>query len=94
MEPLAKSLLAEDVIEKVDAHSFFMGGPDHEIVKRQVKTGKKVGASCRCSTARSRGCSRRSSRSTPSSITVSPMDKARLLVVRHQQLRHHGGAPR
>lgn len=42
MEPLAKSLLAEDVIEKVDAHSFFMGGPDHEIVKRQVKTGKKV----------------------------------------------------
>lgn len=42
MEPLAKSLLAEDVIEKVDAHSFFMGSPDHEIVKRQVKTGKKV----------------------------------------------------
>ena len=42
MEPLAKSLLAEDVIEKVDAHSFFIGGPDHEIIKRQVKTGKKL----------------------------------------------------
>ena len=39
MEPLAKSLLAEDVIEKVDAHSFFIGGPDHEIIKRQVKSG-------------------------------------------------------
>jgi len=40
--PLAKSLLAEDVIEKVDAHSFFIGGPDHEIIKRQLKTGKKL----------------------------------------------------
>ena len=51
MEPLAKSLLAEDVIEKVDAHSFFMGGPDHELVKHQVKTGKKVVSSCRCISA-------------------------------------------
>lgn len=42
MEPLAKSLLAEDVIEKVDAHSFFIGGPDHEIIKRQVKLGRKL----------------------------------------------------
>lgn len=42
MEPLAESLLAEDVIEKVDAHSFFMGGPDHAIVKRQAKTGHKL----------------------------------------------------
>ena len=42
MEPLATSLLAEDVIEKVDAHSFFIGGPDHEIIKRQLKTGKKL----------------------------------------------------
>jgi itaconate CoA-transferase len=42
MEPLAKSLLAEDVVEKIDAHSFFFGGPDHEIVKRQAKTGRKV----------------------------------------------------
>ena len=42
MEPLAKSLLAEDVLEKVDAHSFFIRGPDHEIIKRQVKTGKKL----------------------------------------------------
>jgi len=42
MEPLAKSLLAEDVIEKVDAHSFFIGAPDHEIIKRQAKTGRKL----------------------------------------------------
>jgi len=42
MEPLAKSLLAEDVVDKIDAHSFFMGAPDHEIVKRQAKTGRKV----------------------------------------------------
>ena len=42
MEPLAKSLLAEDVIEKVDAHSFFIGAPDHEVIKRQAKTGRKL----------------------------------------------------
>ncbi|HYX02036.1 MAG TPA: hypothetical protein VE963_08110, partial [Reyranella sp.] len=42
MEPLAKSMLAPDVVEKIDAHSFFFGGPDHEIVKRQAKSGRKV----------------------------------------------------
>jgi len=42
MEPLAKSLLAEDVIGKVDAHSFFIGAPDHEIIKRQAATGRKL----------------------------------------------------
>lgn len=42
MEPLAVSLLAEDVIEKIDAHSFFIGAPDHEIIKRQDRTGRKL----------------------------------------------------
>ena len=42
MEPLAKSLLAEDVVEKVDAHSFFIGAPDREIIKRQAKLGRKL----------------------------------------------------
>jgi len=40
-EPLASSLLAEDVIEKVDAHSFFMGAPDHVTIRRQVASGRK-----------------------------------------------------
>ncbi len=42
MEPLAQTLLADDVVGKIDAHSFFMGAPDHELVKRQVKTGTKL----------------------------------------------------
>lgn len=42
MEPLGKTLLAEDVIEKVDAHSFFVGDPDHATIKRQVQTGHKL----------------------------------------------------
>jgi itaconate CoA-transferase len=42
MEPLAKSLLADDVIEKIDAHSFFIAGPDHAIIKRQVQSGHKL----------------------------------------------------
>ena len=40
-EPLASSLLAEDVIEKVNAHSFFMGAPDHVTIRRQVASGRK-----------------------------------------------------
>lgn len=42
MEPLATSLLAEDVIEKVDAHCFFISSPDHAIIKRQTATGRKL----------------------------------------------------
>lgn len=42
MDPLAKSLLSEGVIEKIDAHSFFIAGPDHAIIKRQVQTGQKL----------------------------------------------------
>lgn len=42
MEPLAKSLLADGVVEKIDAHSLFIGGPDHEIIKRQAATGRKL----------------------------------------------------
>ncbi|WP_267306596.1 acetyl-CoA hydrolase/transferase family protein [Mycobacterium barrassiae] len=42
MEPLGSTLLAEDVIEKVDAHSFFIGAPDHQIIKRQAESGHKL----------------------------------------------------
>jgi len=42
MEPLGSTLLAEDVIEKVDAHSFFIGTPDHQIIKRQAQSGRKL----------------------------------------------------
>lgn len=42
MEPLAKTLLAEDVVEKIDAHSFFIGARDHEIIKQQARTGRKL----------------------------------------------------
>lgn len=42
MEPMAKSLLADDVIEKIDAHSFFISGPDHAIIKRQAQGGRKL----------------------------------------------------
>jgi itaconate CoA-transferase len=42
MAPLATTLLAEGVIEKLDARSFFIAGPDHAIIKRQVQTGRKL----------------------------------------------------
>jgi itaconate CoA-transferase len=36
MEPMAKTLLADDVLGKIDAHSFFIAGPDHQIEKAQA----------------------------------------------------------
>jgi itaconate CoA-transferase len=42
MEPMAKSLLADDVVDKVDLHSFFVSAPDHAIIKRQVRGGPKL----------------------------------------------------
>lgn len=41
MEPLATTLLADDVIENVDAHSFFIGQPDRRIMKHQIEAGTK-----------------------------------------------------
>src|SRR6516165_5422592 len=38
MQPLATTLLAEDVLEKLDAHTFFVGGPDRQIEKVQAQT--------------------------------------------------------
>ncbi|GHB92641.1 acetyl-CoA hydrolase/transferase family protein [Cerasicoccus arenae] len=46
MQPLAETLLAPDVIEKVDAHTFFVAGADHAMIKEQVATGKKVLSFC------------------------------------------------
>jgi itaconate CoA-transferase len=42
MKPLAETLLAEDVIGKVDAHCFFLTGRDHALVKEQVRTGRHL----------------------------------------------------
>jgi itaconate CoA-transferase len=42
MAPLATTLLAEDIIEKVDAYSFFIGGPDRRIMARQIASGVKL----------------------------------------------------
>lgn len=42
MDPLADSLLAEGVVEKIDAHSFFIAGPDRAVLKRQQETGRKI----------------------------------------------------
>jgi itaconate CoA-transferase len=42
MESLAKTLLADDVIDKIDVHTFFVAGRDHQIIKRQAQTGRKI----------------------------------------------------
>lgn len=41
MDPLARTLLADDLLGKIDLHSFFIAGRDHEIIKIQNKSGSK-----------------------------------------------------
>jgi itaconate CoA-transferase len=41
MQPLGQSLLIDEVIEKIDAHSFFIAGPDHRIEAIQERTHQK-----------------------------------------------------
>jgi itaconate CoA-transferase len=42
LEPLAKTLLADDLLPRVDAHTFFLTGRDHEIIRQQTRTGHKL----------------------------------------------------
>ena len=42
MEPLATTLLADDVVDSVDACSFFISAPDRRIIRRQAETGNKI----------------------------------------------------
>jgi itaconate CoA-transferase len=36
MAPMAETLLSPDVLPHVDAHTFFVAGPDHQIIKAQA----------------------------------------------------------
>ncbi|WP_298366336.1 acetyl-CoA hydrolase/transferase C-terminal domain-containing protein [uncultured Bradyrhizobium sp.] len=76
MEPLANSLLAEDVLEKIDAHSFFVGGPDHAIIKRQVKAGRKLMSFVPVHFSQIPRLFEEIIRLDTFVVTVSPMDKA------------------
>lgn len=42
MEALANTLLADDVIDKIDPSTFFIAGRDHALIRRQVETRRKV----------------------------------------------------
>jgi len=42
LAPLVTSLLADDVIEKVDAHSFFITNQDRQLLARHGKSGAKL----------------------------------------------------
>jgi len=42
MDPLADSLLQPDVISKIEAHTFFVAGPDHKIIKEQIADDEKL----------------------------------------------------
>ena len=41
MQPMGDTLLSEGVLEKIDAHSFFVAGPDHKIERDQARTHVK-----------------------------------------------------
>lgn len=42
MQPISDSLLAPDVLPKIDAHCFFLSETDHQVVKKQAGTKHKL----------------------------------------------------
>lgn len=42
MDPLAETLLADDVLDRIDARSFFISGRDHDIIRRQADADRKI----------------------------------------------------
>jgi len=73
---LGESLLADDVIEKIDAHSMFLSGIDHAIVKRQQQTGKKLLSFVPVNFSQIPRLMREVVKVNTFVITVSPMDNA------------------
>jgi itaconate CoA-transferase len=42
MKPLEDALLVPEVLEKIDAHCFFLSGKDHDIIRMQGQSGNKL----------------------------------------------------
>ncbi len=73
---LEESLLVEDVLEKINAHSFFMAAVDHNIIKRQQQTGKKLLSFVPCHFSQIPRVLREIIKVNAFVITVSSMDSA------------------
>ncbi|CDZ77230.1 Succinyl-CoA:coenzyme A transferase [Legionella massiliensis] len=71
---LADTLLTEKVLEKIRAHSFFVAGIDHNIIKEQQQTGKKLLSFVPCNFSQIPRVLREIIKVNTFIITVSPMD--------------------
>jgi len=73
---LADSLLVEDILEKINAHTFFVAGPDQKILKLQQQTGKKLLSFVPVNFSQIPRLLREIIKVNTFVITVSPMDSA------------------
>lgn len=73
---LEESLLADNVLEKINAHSFFMAEFDRKIIKKQQQTGKKLLSFVPCHFSQIPRVLREIIKVNTFVITVSPMDSA------------------
>ena len=42
LDPLARTLLTDELLPRVDAHTFFAGARDHEIIRQQIASGRRL----------------------------------------------------
>ena len=76
MEPLAKTLLADDLLPRVDAHTFFAGGRDHEIIRQQIASGRKLVSFVPCHFSQLPRVVTEVVKPDTFIVTVSPMDRS------------------
>lgn len=73
---LADFILKDDILKKIKAHSFFIAGIDHEIIKKQQQTGEKRLSFVPCNFSQIPRVLRENIKVNTFIITVSPMDDA------------------
>jgi itaconate CoA-transferase len=76
MAPLARTLLADDLLPRVDAHTFFAGGRDHEIIRQQIVSGRKLVSFVPCHFSQLPRVVTEVVKPDTFLITVAPMDRS------------------
>ena len=76
MQPMGDTLLSEGVLEKIDAHSFFVAGPDHKIERDQARTHVKQMSFVPINFSQIPHLFERQISVDTFVVTVSPMDKS------------------
>ncbi len=74
MKYMAESLIRPDILARMDARNFFIGGPDREVIKQGISEGRKYLSYIPCNFSQIPRALTESNHVDTFIITVSPMD--------------------